>query len=48
MKNAISKTKFLLNVINSRLNNTEEKIGELEIIVIKLSIMNKLGLSLIT
>lgn len=45
MKNAISKMKFLLNEINSRLNNTEEMISELETVVIKLSIMNKQGLS---
>lgn len=39
-----SEIKLLLEEIHSRLKNAEEKISELEIIVIKLSIMNKQSL----
>ena len=39
-----SEIKFLLEEIHSRLKMAEEKISELEIIVVKLSIMNKQSL----
>lgn len=40
MKNITSKIKFSFNEINSRLNDTEEKISELEMIGIKLFRIN--------
>lgn len=40
MKNAISEMEFSLDEINSRLDDTEEKISEPEIIAIKLPKIN--------